>query len=192
MGIFFNLAVAGSNKTTNVSSNNTTHVSKSELKATKVSDDKAVNLGDLTTFIITVINTGEVDLTDVFVKDNVPDGLSYVSYKNGNRDWKYYGGKFFLDGPLKVGKNATLIIIFKTTIVGNFTNQITVGSNQTDNETANDTVEVKDVVEKVNNSTHENSKAITKTFSADSNVTGNPVMLIIAAFTCLIGVRRYY
>ena len=214
-GDLINQAVTGSDLSNESNSSNTTHVLVSDFEATKVCDDKCVNLGHLVKFTITVKNTGEADLGGVFFEENAPDGLVYESYKNGTGNWNYDNGKFYLDGSLNVGETATLTVIFK---VGNFTNQITAGSNQTDNVTAHDTVEVKDVEdnstqeERVeenstqedsveDNSTQDNStqeetkntasKTKTQTVSITSKATGNPIMLLIICFACLIGVRRY-
>lgn len=197
-GNLTNVAVVGAEGADDGSANDTTTVYHPSLKLTKVANDKNVLVGEKTSFTLTVTNTGDCDLTDVFVEDSLPEGLTYTGYKNGTGKWNKDGDKYYLTEALKAGKSATLIINVLTTAEGNFTNCATAGSNQTDNQTdnqtANDTVEVTEAPDEENNTSTEESSDVdisaeseASIESSDSDVvtksddkaTGNPIFLLL-------------
>ena len=98
----------------------------------KIAVDPVVLVGDLTSFVIVVSNEGMVDLGDVFVREYVPDGLTFVDYSS-KALWSKVGDVFYYNGILRVGESANFTIVFNTTRVGNFTNVVVAGSNLTDN-----------------------------------------------------------
>lgn len=218
-GQLINTATSGSDYVEDISADDSVYVKHSELSVTKECEDDVVNIGDETKFTITVKNIGETALDDVFVKENIPDGFTYVSYENGTGNWISEGDMYFLDGTLDVNASATLIIIVKANEVGNWTNEVVSGSNTTDNVTANDTVEVIDnstddqsdeessddsdyeneTEEDSNDDTDsDNESTVKKSAGAEkvyqhlgSNATGNPIILLLLSIACLFAVRRF-
>ena len=145
VGNFTNVVVVSSNETDNKTGNNTTRVLKPDFEVSKIALDSSVVLGGQTTFEIVVRNTGEADLTDVKVREVIPEGLVYDSYRktsmwnhslvDGEHVWTF-------NGVLKVGQVSMIFVTFNTTRVGNFTNVVVVSSNETDNKTGNNTTRV--------------------------------------------------
>ena len=63
------------------------------MDVTKKSLTPNVKSGEQTKFLITVRNTGELDLSNVFVKENMPADLEYADYTNKNL-WRKDGDFF--------------------------------------------------------------------------------------------------
>ena len=139
-GNFTNVVVSGSDKTENKTTNNTTEVLRPDMEVTKVSLTPEVYVGEQTFFLITVTNTGDVDLTGVFVEETFPDGLIYDSFTGDN--WSNNGNVFYYDKVLGVGESVNFTIAFNTTINGTFVNCVVAGSNETENKTTNNTTKV--------------------------------------------------
>lgn len=59
-----------------------------------------VKAGEQTQFLITVKNTGDIDLNNVFVKENMPADLEYADYTNKN-NWRKDGDVFYYNNVLK-------------------------------------------------------------------------------------------
>ena len=93
-----------------------------------------VKAGEQTQFLITVTNTGDIDLGNVFVKENMPADLEYADYTNKD-NWRKDGDIFYYNNVLKVGQSADFIIIFNTNKTGSFTNVVVAGSDRTENKT---------------------------------------------------------
>lgn len=92
--------------------------------------NKTVTVGEDVQFRIIVTNTGNVNLTDVFVKDvDYTYGLVYSTWKKEKGDWRYNekGGNWTLTKDLEPGENASFIVVFKTKLVGDFRNNVTSG-----------------------------------------------------------------
>ena len=136
-GTFVNCVVAGSNETENKTTNNTTTVKKPGIDVNKKSLTPRVKSGEQTKFLITVWNTGELDLGNVFVKETMPADLEYADYTNKNL-WRKEGDIFYYYNVLKVGESANFTIIFNTNKTGSFTNCVVAGSNETENKTTNE------------------------------------------------------
>ena len=176
-------------------------------------------------FEIIVENIGNVDLDNVYViESEYDDGLVYLSYQNSTGKWKYEFKNskhtFYLNSVLEVGKSASLIVIFNTTKVGNFSNTATAGfGNKTVNSTnttevINNTLEVTNetddpknstgktndtddkVVEKIPQKTNEvlNETSVKdNNVNLDSRVTGNPILallLLLLVFVANCGFKR--
>ena len=133
-GTFVNCVVAGSDKTDNKTTENKTTVKKPGMDVNKKSLTPYVNAGEQTKFLITVWNTGELDLGNVFVKENMPADLEYADYTNKNL-WRKEGDIFYYNNVLRVGESADFTIIFNTNKTGSFTNVVVAGSNETENKT---------------------------------------------------------
>lgn len=95
-------------------------------------------------FNITVTNTGECNLTKVFVNDtDFSDGLIFESADNAGFEWYYDDDAkvWILNQTLEVGSSANIILTFKMVKGGNLTNNVTSGlasytfSNDTENLT---------------------------------------------------------
>lgn len=119
-----------------------TNVYTPQLYTKKISINKTVYNGQIAEFVISVNNTGDYPLNNVFVEDIADEDLIYLDYINGSREWKYKDGKFNLVGTLAPNEVANLTVLFKTTKSGNFTNTATGGSDETENHTWDDSVEV--------------------------------------------------
>ena len=92
--------------------------------------NKTVTVGEDVQFRIIVTNTGNVNLTKVFVKDvDYTYGLVYSTWKKEKGDWTYNerGGNWTLNKDLEPGENASFIVVFKTKLVGDFRNNVTSG-----------------------------------------------------------------
>ena len=92
--------------------------------------NQTVLVGEDVEFRITVTNNGNQPLEDVFVSDiQYSKGLTYKSWKNDkNGDWTYKGnGKWVLNYILEPGADSSLIVLFKTSVLGNLTNNVTSG-----------------------------------------------------------------
>ena len=111
----------------------------------KISLNKTVEIGNQTSFEIIVKNTGDIDLSEVFVEEQPLNGLVYHSWSQNNH-WNHsiVNGKhrWTFRGNLSVGEISGFIVVFNTTAYGNFTNVVVVGSNETDNKTGNNTTKV--------------------------------------------------
>ena len=169
--------------------------------------NKTAEVGNLTEFLITVKNIGDIHLKDVFVKEGKHDGLEYVSYNDPSGKWTFDGvNKWSYDGYLEIGESVNFTVIFKVIKSGNLTNFVTAGSNNTDNVTDNDTVEVENktnITEKVDGGikyfnetdidtpvSENKTTTKTETFNVGKTATGNPLMLLLVVIS-LIGCTRF-
>ena len=98
--------------------------------------EKVVYVGDDVTFIITVTNTGDVNLTNIQVCDDYPDDLEFKSFEG---DFTTTDNKvFILKDTLPVGESTTLNITFKVIGKDSITNPVDVtwdDKNKSDNDT---------------------------------------------------------
>lgn len=149
----FTNVVNGTNGVTNNTTNTTFEVLKPDLSVTKVVNTTFTVIGRNVEFTITVINTGDCDLGDVFVVEEYPEGLSYVSYSGSK--WTKTDNKFTYNGILKKGEKASFTIVFKTIELGNMTNIIIIaGSNLTENKTNEINITVGNITEDIINKTN--------------------------------------
>ncbi len=174
--------------------------------------DSPVYVGETSLVEITVTNTGNDDLDNVFVYIDLNTGLPYLSYTNGSRNWTKSDNVYYLEGILKVGKTATFYILVNTTKAGNFSNVASVGFNNTTKDNSTFVVEVLDnetpvkknetglympiVIIKppvvpvepveVNNKKDEKSHH----YVGDNKATGNPIWLLLIVLLNLVLLRR--
>ena len=142
-GTFTNCVVVSSNETDNKTGNNTTKVLRPGIHMDKVALNKTVKVGEQVIFEIVVHNTGEEPLHNVTVRELDHEGLvfdHFIDYtgfwsKNSDLSWA-------LNRILAVGEYEGFFVVFNATERGNFTNHAMVSSNETNNDTDNDTVEV--------------------------------------------------
>ena len=143
VGEFINIVSVDSNETDNKSDNDTVEVIKPDFTVEKITINKSVLVGEQVMFEIVVHNTGKVALNNVVVREDSFAGLIYDSFidntglwiKNNDLSWK-------LSTPLYVGEYVGLFVVFNTTSVGNFTNVVVAGSDETENKTSNNTTVV--------------------------------------------------
>lgn len=130
-------------ETPNQTANNTTTVVNPDLTVVKISNNRTVNKGNKAEFTIIVSNTGDQTLNDVFVIENIPEGLKYNSFISEDNGWYKDGdNKWIYNKSLAPNVSTNFTIIFDTEKEGNFTNVVIAGSDKTENKTANNTTTV--------------------------------------------------
>ena len=112
----------------------------------KISLNNTVYSGDLTEFQINVLNNCSNNLTNVYVIEYSYDDLIFNSWKSvvGNWIYSFANNKhtWTLNGSLAPNETASFIVIFNTTSIGNKTNIIVCGSNETNETFASNITEV--------------------------------------------------
>ena len=128
--------------------NATVTVYEPQFSITKISNYDLVEIGKPANFTIIVTNTGKVNLTGVYIKDNnYTEGLVYSDYSDkalwtfdGKDTWNY-------TKTLNVGESARLELTFLTTTVGEKINTAVAGHNITDEVlNSTDKVNVRSIV----------------------------------------------
>jgi uncharacterized repeat protein (TIGR01451 family) len=166
-----------------------------DMSVRKITLDKKVRVGQQVSFRIVVKNTGDCNLTGVYVIDReYSEGLVF-DHMLPNNDWTYVGdGKFVYGKTLGVGESASFIVVFNTTSVGFKVNSVIAGNNIT-NDTVNSTNTtrvVNDTVPNVPvNATPKHpvphKHHVPKHVKQDKYATGNPIaLLLLALFIPLI------
>lgn len=92
-----------------------------DLRLTKTVDNPNPNLGDTITFTVTVTNDGPNTATGVIVTDQLPAGLTFVSYTASQGSYNPVTGIWTV-GTLTVGASATLTIQAIVSTVSAITN----------------------------------------------------------------------
>ncbi len=141
IGSYTNTASIAGIQTDPSSVNNTSTITPVPVPITDLSVVKTVsnptpNVGADVTFTITAGNSGPSAASEVIVNDVLPSGYTLVSstpsigsYDNGTGKWTI--------GSLSNGSNATLQIIATVNVVGSYANTATIGGNQTDLNSGN-------------------------------------------------------
>lgn len=145
VGTFTNTAIVGSDLTENAYVSNETTVLKSELQAVKITLTPNVKIGDDVEFEIILNNTGDADLSGVFVSEEEFDGLEYKSYMESPLwNHKIINGKhtWILNDNLVPNEIVSLFIYFNTVSAGSLTNIAVVGSDLTENQSVHADVNV--------------------------------------------------
>ncbi len=173
-----------------------------DMSVQKITLDKKVRVGQQVSFRIVVKNTGDCNLTGVYVIDReYSEGLVF-DHMLPNDDWTYVGdGKFVYAKTLGIDESASFIVVFNTTSVGFKVNNVIAGNNIT-NDTVNSTNTTRVVNDTVppelKNSTPKhpvhhkhpvphNKHHVPKHIKQDKYATGNPIaLLLLALFIPLI------
>ena len=150
--VVFNTTKAG-NFTNVIASDNLTADASVEVKEVIKPENPSINisaiadsplyLGNTSTIKITVTNTGDVDLNDVFVNLELNDGLSVVSADLNN--WAYENSRFNLNGVLKVGESSTFYVVVNTLKTGNLSSAAYAGFDDIQKENSVFVIEVLDI-----------------------------------------------
>ena len=129
-GKYLNTIAVSSNETSNITLNATENVTVYEPNMTviKLVNVNETTVGSLINFTITVTNTGNRNISNIKVIEDIPEGFVYIR-NNGN--WTYDLVKTFTyaGGNLTVGQSINLIITFNVTKNGTFVNKVNVTSN---------------------------------------------------------------
>ena len=208
-GTFYNNATVGVGRDElNDSSVNVT-VYNPGLDVEMISLNPIVEIGDKAIFEIIVRNTGDMNLSNVFViEDEYSDGLVYLGFESIDGEWMHSLNKdgkhvFTLAEKLGVGENKSFRVIFNATKSGLLTNTVIAGyenntlANSTnvtnvtgediDNETKNDT----DKTQKDNKTHSVKAKAVMKTVKNDGKATGNPLFALLLTLIAIPIARRF-
>lgn len=150
--------------------------------------------GDSISFTIIVRNTGNCDLTGVYIIDkDYSSGLVYDYFVDNSGKWRYRGnGKWIYDDVLKEAEDAQLTLYFIAVEYGKLYNTVIAGNNLT-NETVNSTNSTfipknNHTSEKSDNETNKNktNKNIPKTkIYTDKRATGNPLLVLLLVLITL-------
>jgi uncharacterized repeat protein (TIGR01451 family) len=91
--------------------------------------NRTVLVGEDADFRITVTNNGNMPLEDVFISDiQYSKGLKFKSWRTEKGDWSFKGnGKWVLNYILEPNEDASIIVTFSTSVLGNLTNNVTSG-----------------------------------------------------------------
>ena len=213
-GTFYNNATDGVGIKEINESNATVTVYNPSLSVEKISLNPIVEIGNRTVFEIIVRNTGDMELSDVFViEDEYSEGLVYLGFESIDGEWEHSLNEdskhvFTLSEKLGVGENRSFYVIFNATKEGELTNTVVAGyenntlanstnvtnvtSNDVENETQNDTEDNQNDTEKTQNKTHEvKAKAVMKTVKNDGKATGNPLFALLLTLMAIPIAKRF-
>ena len=190
-GEFRNNVSSGLGNHTFSNSSNVTKVISPNMTIEKISNNQTVEVGEKVSFTITVKNTGDCNLTGVYITDkDYSDGLTYDSFVDSTGKWSFDGKDTWnYDGELEVGESASIEIIFvastagekvNTAIAGNNITNDTVNSTNTTNVTEvpeeNTTNDTDDVPEEI---PEDVPKETPKKTVIVANATGNPLFALV-------------
>ena len=178
--------------------NNSVYVGVPEFTVEKVALTKEVKVGEDVIFNVTVTNTGDINLTGVYIQDNeYTNGLEYSDYSDKGL-WTFDGtDKWTYNGTLAPGESISLMLTFTATSPGVKNNTAVCGNNVT-NETLNSTDNVTvteedepDVPDEpevpdepdVPEETPDEKEVHVETLKPVKNATGNPLFVLLL---CLI------
>lgn len=139
-GEFRNNVSSGLGNYTFSNSTNTTKVISPNMTIEKISNNQSVEVGEKVSFTIIVTNTGDCNLTGVYITDNeYSEGLEYDGFVEVSGKWTFDGKDTWnYDGELGVGESASIELTFVATTPGEKVNTAVAGNNIT-NETVNST-----------------------------------------------------
>ena len=200
-GVFVPEVIAGSNLTSNATSkaysnNSTVVITVPDIALIKVADKTTVTVGELVTFNITVLNRGTAVLNGIYVIDELPDGLEFVSFAGDG--WSKEGNSYYYSGSLAPGESISFTIICNATVVANVTNVATVFSDLVGNVSDNADVSIingtgpqpgpqpEPQPEPVDPESPEKHTHV----PMDKKATGNPIILLLLIILAFIPLRR--
>ena len=198
-GTLVNNVTARSNVTKDTNDTANVTVYSPNMTVEKISNNKTVKVGELTSFTIVVKNTGDCNLTGVYVIDKGADGLKYDHTVDETGKWSYDGnGRWNYNGTLGIGESAEFTIVFKAMSEGFKVNNAIAGNNITNDtvnstNTTNVTVEHNNETDVPENETdvpdnttvHPEKPVKPAKAKIDSKATGNPLMALIVVLIAL-------
>ena len=136
---------------------------------------------------VTVINNGDVDLSNVFVKINLPEGLNTGDYYSYDSIWTFNKDVSYLEGILKINESKS----FYVELIGEpgeYQIPIDAGYNSTVADSAVVFVKILDNSTQGNDTNpvtpaDNSSKAMDIIIGRD-NSTGNPLIMVLLALIC--------
>ena len=139
-GEFRNNVTAGLGNHTFANSSNVTKVFTPNMTVEKISNNQSVEVGEKVSFTIIVKNTGDCNLTGVYITDkDYSDGLAYDGFVELSGKWSFDGKDTWnYDGVLEAGESASIELIFVASTPGEKVNTAIAGNNIT-NDTVNST-----------------------------------------------------
>ena len=205
-GVLINNASSGYNNLNISNATNKTFVNDPDMTIIKISNNKTVEVGEIVSFTIVLTNTGNCNLSDVYIRDNeYSEGLEYLSYVDKDGIWTFDGvDTWTYKGILEPGQSIRLDILFNATTVGLKVNTAVAGHNWT-NETVNST-NTTNVTNKTNPPGNETTppgdnetvppiedpkvpKEVKKIASSNLK-TGNPLLILLISMILLVPFRN--
>ena len=185
-GTLVNNVSSGYNNINISNSSNKTIVFNPNMTIQKISNNKIVKIGETVRFTIILTNTGDCNLTGVYIKDNeYSNGLVYLSYIDKNNEWTFDGiDTWTYKGILQPGESISLDILFRAITAGVKNNTAIAGHNIT-NDTVNSTNTTKVIVPNEPDS-NKTTKKIPKIDRNVSLKTGNPILVLLICLMSLI------
>nr|WP_295160431.1 Cna B-type domain-containing protein [uncultured Methanobrevibacter sp.] len=171
------------------------HVYSPNMSVEKISLKKTVKVGQQARFQIVVKNTGDCELTGVYVIDDDYTQGIVIDHMIPNSDWTFDGkGKFTYRKTLGVGESSSFTVVFNTTSAGLKVNNVTAGNNITNltvhsTNTTNVTNETEPVPPQPIPPSPEEPKLPNKEIIPDKHATGNPIfVLVLVLFTLSVNI----
>ncbi|MBR6024597.1 MAG: DUF11 domain-containing protein [Methanobrevibacter sp.] len=188
-GNFTNKVIAGAYDVANHTAEDNVLVYTPSITVIEDVDKASVAVGETVVFTITVINTGDCTLGDVFVIDELPDSLEFISF-NGD-GWTKEGNRYLYSGSLAAGESISFTIVCNATKAGNVTNVVVAGSNATGNVSDSVDVSISDnvVPDKKPVKDVADEKPAKHTV-VDAKATGNPIIMLLLIIFVLVPLRR--
>ena len=195
VGNITNLITSGnltSNATVEVN-DNVKPVTNPDIAVTAEIVENPIYIGNTTIIKITVTNTGDVDLDNVFVDLMLNGGLIYDSML-GN--WTYDNNRFNLNTVLRVGESSTFYVSVKALTAGNLSSIAHAGFNNTQISNSTFVIEVLNQTAPANKTDNNKTDNITDNTQAKivkgdvgNNFTGNPLLLVLLSLMSLLFVN---
>ena len=137
---------------------------------------------------VTVINNGDVDLSNVFVKINLPEGLNTGDYYSYDSIWTFNKDVSYLEGILKINESKS----FYVELIGEpgeYQIPIDAGYNSTVADSAVVFVKILDNSTQGNVTPEvpkdNNVKKLKSSVAAGDNATGNPILMVLLVLIAL-------
>ena len=134
-GTLVNNVTARSNMTGDVNGTDKVTVYSPNMSVSKLTLNNTVRVDDQVVFTVVVTNTGDCDLGNISVVEQIPDGLAYKTFDGAG--WSKVDDYVFnYVGALAPGLSASFNITFVAREGGNWTNVVVAKSNLTENKSA--------------------------------------------------------
>ena len=173
------------------------HVYTPKMSVQKISLYKTVKVGQQVRFVIVVKNTGDCELTGVYVIDDDYTQGIVIDHMIPNSAWTFDGkSKFTYGKTLGIGESSNFTVVFNTTSVGLKFNKVTAGNNITNQtvhctNSTNVTNETEPMPPKPIPPSPEDHKIPNEEMIRAKHATGNPIfVLLLVLFTLSVNISR--